>query len=72
MDIFTEKMIEAMIDQVANEMGIGSVDDCYALMRFRDNLLEMKDGNNSEILRQLNYVPKKFDPSKCAICAKCR
>lgn len=72
MDIHTEKMIEAMIDEVANEMGLLAMEDCYALNRFRDILLEVKDSNNSEILRQINYTRKAFDPAACARCSRCR
>jgi len=72
MDIHTEKMIEAMIDEVANEMGLLAMEDCYALNRFRDILLEVKDSNNSEIMRQINYTRKAFDPATCARCSRCR
>lgn len=72
MDIHTEKMIEAMIDEISNEMGIGAIEDCYALGRFREMLLEMKDANNSMILRQIHYARKEFDPATCARCSRCR
>jgi len=71
MDLQTEKMIEAMIEQVVDEMGLSSYVKCYALSRFREMLMGMKEANSSEILRQIGYTRKMFDPVACERCGKC-
>ena len=71
MDLQTEKTIEAMIEIVADEMGLDSASQCYSLGRFQEMLMEMKSSSNSEILRQMGYTKKVINPAGCERCGKC-
>ncbi|MDD1771758.1 MAG: hypothetical protein LUQ09_02430 [Methanomassiliicoccales archaeon] len=65
MDIEAEKMLEALVEDLMTEMGLESADDCYTLRRIQGVMLEMKSSNNAEVLRQIGYLKRPFDGSKC-------
>jgi hypothetical protein len=70
-EVKLEKALEAMIDDLVNEMDEGAADRCFVLRRFQNVMLEMKSSNNAEILREIGYRRDTFDESKCGNCRRC-
>jgi hypothetical protein len=70
-DTKLEKALEAMIDDLVNEMGESASDRCFVLRRFQNVMLEMKSSNNAEILREIGYRREAFDGAKCGECRRC-
>ncbi|HEY3419379.1 MAG TPA: hypothetical protein VGK23_02380 [Methanomassiliicoccales archaeon] len=70
-EVKLEKALEAMIDDLVNEMGEGAADRCFVLRRFQNVMLEMKSSNNAEILREIGYRRDSFDGAKCGECRRC-
>ena len=70
-EVKLEKALEAMIDDLVNEMGERAADRCFVLRRFQNVMLEMKSSNNAEILREIGYRRESFDRTKCGECRKC-
>jgi hypothetical protein len=68
-DIRLEKALEALIDDMANDMG-EEAKDCYILRRLENIMLEMKSCNNAEILRTLGFLKRTSNNPICEKCCK--
>ncbi|QLH74976.1 MAG: hypothetical protein HPY73_05675 [Methanomassiliicoccales archaeon] len=67
-DIRLEKVLEALIDDITNDMG-PAAKDCYVLRRLETIMLELKSSNNSEVLRQIGGC---FGSTMCYKISGCK
>ena len=70
-DIRLEKALEALIDDMANDMG-EAAKECFVLRRLEEIMLELKSSNNAEIIRQIGMQQReRFNGSICRDCRRC-
>ena len=65
-----EKALEALIDDITNDMG-EDARSCYVLKRLEAIMLEIKSANNSEVLREIGgYVNSNagYRENTCTQC----
>jgi hypothetical protein len=69
-DIRLEKALEALIDDITNDMG-DDAKSCFVLQRLEAIMLELKSSNNSEVLRQIGGYSGALTTYKESRCKSC-
>lgn len=65
-DIQTERVLEAAIDEIYSQLDCENRDQCPAIRGFMDLLQMMKEANNHDIMRQIGEVRIKHCPHLCS------
>lgn len=69
-DIQTERVLEAVIDEVYNQMDRSCRDQCPAMEAFTDVLLLIKHANNEDIMGQIGGIRLRECPIHCQAAHK--